>query len=62
MYERIKEIAKENNISIYSIEKKCELSSGSICKWNNSEPRTSSLLKVCKCLGIDINELLEEEK
>lgn len=60
LYDKIKKIAKENNISIYRIERDLDLSNGSIRKWNSSIPLAQTLNKVAKYLGVSISELMEE--
>ena len=60
LYDKIKKIAKENNISIYRIERDLDLSNGSIRKWNSSIPLSQTLTKVAKYLGVSISDLMEE--
>lgn len=60
LYDKIKKIAKENNISIYRIERDLDLSNGSIRKWNLSIPLSQTLNKVAKYLGVSISDLMEE--
>lgn len=60
LYDKIKKIAKENNISIYRIERDLDLSNGSIRKWNSSIPLSKTLNKVAKYLGVSISDLMEE--
>ena len=60
LYDKIKKIAKENNISIYRIERDLDLSNGSIRKWNSSIPLSQTLNNVAKYLGVSISDLMEE--
>lgn len=60
LYDKIKKTAKENNISIYRIERDLDLSNGSIRKWNSSIPLSQTLIKVAKYLGVSISDLMEE--
>lgn len=60
LYDKIKKIAKENNISIYRIEKDLDLSNGSIRKWNSSIPLSQTLKKVADYLNVSIDKLMEE--
>ena len=60
LYDKIKKIAKENNISIYRIERDLDLSNGSIRKWNSSIPLSQTLNKVAQYLGVSIRDLMEE--
>ena len=48
-------------LSINSIEKEAELSSGSLCKWNTVSPTVRSLKKVSDILGVPIEELLKDQ-
>lgn len=60
VYDRIKEIAGEKNITVYRLERDLGLSNGSISKWNNSVPFSSSLVKVANYLGTTVEVLLTE--
>ena len=60
IYDNICKEAKEKNISINTIEKETELSTGSLCKWNTVSPTVRSLKKVADCLGTTIEKLIEE--
>jgi transcriptional regulator with XRE-family HTH domain len=62
LYEKIKEIAKARNISIYRIERDLSLSNGSLRKWNISKPSAVSLKKVADYLSVGLEELLEESE
>ena len=60
MYKKLKELAHEKGISIAQVERDCELSSGSLSKWNKSIPSALALKKVSDYFKVSINELLEE--
>ncbi|MFS9325884.1 helix-turn-helix transcriptional regulator [Streptococcus parasanguinis] len=60
LYDKIKNIAKQKNISIYRIEKDLDLSNGSIRKWNSSIPLSQTLKKVADYLNVSIDKLMEE--
>lgn len=62
MYEVIKEIAKENGVSIAKVERDCGLSSASISKWDKSVPNAKSLNLVANYFGVTIQYLLEKER
>ena len=62
LYEKIKEITKDRNISIYRIERDLSFSNGSIRKWNTSKPSAISLKKVADYLSVGLEELLEESE
>ena len=48
MYQKIKALCKENNISVYFLEKQLGFSTGSVCKWDISMPRADALLKIAQ--------------
>lgn len=60
LYDKIKNIAEQKNISIYRIEKDLNLSNGSIRKWNSSIPLSQTLKKVADYLNVSIDKLMEE--
>lgn len=60
IYDNICMVAKKTGISINSIEKIAELSTGSLCKWNTVSPSVRSLKKVAKVLNVPVEKLLEE--
>ncbi|PEH48935.1 helix-turn-helix domain-containing protein [Enterococcus faecium] len=55
---RIKELAKEKNISLAELERRTGLSSGSITKWNKSAPSADKLAKIADYLGVTTDYLL----
>lgn len=60
LYDKIKNIAEQKNISIYRIEKDLDLSNGSIRKWNSSIPLSQTLKKVADYLNVSMDKLMEE--
>lgn len=60
IYDKVKEICKEKNISISSVEKKAGLGNGAITKWNNSSPTVDKLKAVTDVLEIDMAEFLDD--
>lgn len=59
MYQKIKSLCEENNISVYQLEKDLGLSTGSVSKWEKSIPRADTLSKVAKYLNVGIDCLLD---
>lgn len=59
IYENIKEIADHKGLSIRALERKADLSTGSINKWNVHSPTVDNLLKVSKVLKVSINRLIQ---
>lgn len=62
IYERIRKLCKERNISIYRLEKELGFSSCSICKWKSSSPSVDKLRKVADYFQISVDYLLEIDK
>lgn len=61
IYDNIKRICDEKEISIWRLEKELGFSNRSISKWNESEPGIRKVQKVAEYLGVGIEELLEEK-
>ncbi len=62
LYDRIKKIADDKNISISYIEENVQISNGSIIKWKQNIPRADSLYKVAKLLGCSVEFLMSDNK
>lgn len=62
LYDIVKKICLEKGISVRQVKKQCNLSNGSISKWNENEPGIRKVQKVAKYLGVPIEELLEPEE
>lgn len=60
MYDKIREIAKKNGISIQELEKRAGLSNGTIGKWKKFRPVAENLQKVAVVLGVKMEDLLAE--
>ncbi|HFI0134824.1 TPA: helix-turn-helix domain-containing protein [Streptococcus suis] len=60
LYDKIKEVAKSRQVSIYRIERDLEFSNGSLRKWNDSKPSAISLKKVADYLSVSIEDILED--
>jgi transcriptional regulator with XRE-family HTH domain len=59
IYDNVKRVCDEKGISVGKLEKELDLSNGSICKWNESEPGIRKVQKVADYLGVSIEELLK---
>lgn len=59
LYEKVKAVAKEKGTSISEIERKCKLSQGSICKWNEINPAFDKVVSIAKYLDVPISEFVE---
>lgn len=59
IYDRIKQIATEKNMSIRHLEEAAGVSFGSICKWNDVSPSVVTLKKVADELGVSLDDILQ---
>ena len=62
MYETIKQLCKEKNISVYELEKMAGLGNGTIRLWKDSSPRLENLERVADALGIKVTTLINRSK
>ena len=62
MYDKIRILAAEKNISITKLEEILGFSNGTITKWNNVIPRADNLKKVADYFGVSIEYFLDEGK
>lgn len=60
LYDNVKILCAEKNISVGQLEKELGFSNGSICKWNENEPGIRKVQKVADYLRVPIEKLLEE--
>ncbi len=61
IFDQIKKIAQAKDIAISTLEKECDLSNGSISKWNQSIPNADKLYKVALYLNMPIEYFLLEQ-
>lgn len=61
LYDRIKKLADEKNMSIAYIEESVHISNGSIAKWKQNVPKVDNLYKVAKFLGCSVEFLMTDE-
>ena len=62
LYERVKRLAKEKNISIYKLEKEAGLAPSAIAKWTKFMPTLKNAFAVANVLGITVDELIGQER
>ena len=60
IYEKIKELAEKNGISIAALEKKLGIGNGTIRKWNEVSPTLENISKVARYFGVSIEYFLKE--
>lgn len=56
--EKIRSLAKMQDMSLTELEEQAGLANGTIGKWSSSSPRISSIEKVANVLKVQIQELL----
>ena len=64
MFERLKDICKQRNITNYALAKATNLSNSSISNLMNGKttPKVDTLLRICSALDITIVELIGEDE
>lgn len=61
IYDRVKALAKKQNVSIRKIEIDCGFSQGSVCKWNEVSPSAEKVKKVADYLKTSVDEILKSD-
>lgn len=61
IYQKIKKLAKEEGISIASLEKKLNIGNGTIRRWNEASPTLENISKIAKHFGVSIDYFVEWE-
>lgn len=56
--QRIKSICKSKNISLNSLEKRCNLATGYISKLDKSSPSLDNICRIAELLGVSLDELV----
>lgn len=59
IYDAIKKLSEEKNISIYRLEKDLGLANGAISKWNKQIPNAVRLQRVANYLGVTSSYILD---
>lgn len=64
IYENVKRLCNENNISIQRLERECGIGNGTVGKWRvrTATPRVDALQKIAARFGTTVDELLKEAK
>lgn len=60
IYDTVKRLSSEKNISIYRIERDLGLANGAISKWNKQIPNALRLQEVADYLGVTSSYILNE--
>ncbi|TBX33736.1 XRE family transcriptional regulator [Enterococcus durans] len=61
-YEKIKELTKQNGISVRELEKRLGYSNGYFSKWKSVSPNSEGLAKVSDYFGVSVDYLLGREE
>ena len=61
LYEKIKQEAEKQNISISSLERKAGLGNATIKGWNKSSPSVKNLCAVANVLNVSIEYFLDDD-
>ena len=61
VFENIVNRCDSLGVSVYQLEKACELGNGTIGKWKNASPTVNKLKRVADYLGCTVDELLKED-
>lgn len=62
IFNNIKKLCKEKNISIARLEAETGIGNGTIGRWQKSSPRIDTLKKIADYFGVSIEYFLEEQK
>lgn len=62
LFDNIKKLAEDNNLTIKDIEKATGLTNGQIGKWKTSKPNIYKVQLVAQYFGVSIDSLLSKEE
>lgn len=57
---KIRSLCAKDGITLAELERKTGLGNGVIARWNSSNPRLNSLMKVADYFGVTMDELLRD--
>lgn len=58
IYDSIRKVAKERELTIKQLEEKAGLDNGTLRRWNNTSPSIDNLIKFAKILSVSVEALL----
>jgi transcriptional regulator with XRE-family HTH domain len=61
IYEKVTALREKQGISQSELERKADLSKGTITNWKNRKPNMTSLEKVAKALGCDVTYFMTDD-
>ena len=62
IYDNVKKLCIDNNISLHALEIRVGLSNGTINGWKRKYPSLRSLEKISKYFGVPVSTLVEERE
>lgn len=62
IYEKVKELAETQGISIAALEREVGLANGTIGKWDTFSPNVNSLRKVSRFFNVPLDDLLSDKE
>lgn len=62
VYEKVKELCKQNRITISVLEKELGFGTGTICKWKKCSPKFSNMIAVAKYFRVSLDYFVTENK
>lgn len=57
MYDQIRKLCKQRQISVGELEEKAGIAQRTICRWDKSSPSIDKVIKVADYLGVTLDEL-----
>ena len=61
MYDQIRKLCKQRQISVGELEEKAGIAQRTICRWDKSSPSIDKVIKVADYLGVSLDELCERD-
>lgn len=62
LYERVKQLCTQNNVTIAGLEKKLNFGNGTISNWDKVNPSIEKVKKVARYFEMSIDELLNDSE
>lgn len=61
MLDKIKELCREQHMSLSELERKAKLKDRTIYKWDESKPSVDKAIAVADVLGVSVVDLIKED-
>ena len=62
VYDKVKELAKEKGVTIQQMEKDLSIAEGHACKWNTSQPKLKTLMKIADYFGVTLDYFKDSDE